>query len=70
MITSKNNYNGRGFELSELLKFNESIFSFDDRTGIVYKLSNIHKIPTASEEFIIFEGDNININNNGDKKGI
>eukprot|EP01057_Protomagalhaensia_wolfi_P004100 Protomagalhaensia_wolfi_Nauph_80__4099@NODE_415_length_2562_cov_6_734047_g311_i0_p4_GENE_NODE_415_length_2562_cov_6_734047_g311_i0NODE_415_length_2562_cov_6_734047_g311_i0_p4_ORF_typecomplete_len121_score18_85Apyrase/PF06079_11/7_9e20_NODE_415_length_2562_cov_6_734047_g311_i016141976 len=29
---------GRGMELSELVLFNDTLLSFDDRTGIVYEL--------------------------------
>lgn len=29
---------GRGMELSELVMFNDSLFAFDDRTGIIYEL--------------------------------
>lgn len=31
-------YGGRGMELSELTVFNGNLLTFDDRTGVVYKL--------------------------------
>eukprot|EP00026_Physarum_polycephalum_P009378 Phypoly_transcript_09499.p1 GENE.Phypoly_transcript_09499~~Phypoly_transcript_09499.p1 ORF type:complete len:360 (+),score=24.14 Phypoly_transcript_09499:141-1220(+) len=37
-IKSKMNEDGRGMELSDLTYFNNQLFSFDDRTGIVYEI--------------------------------
>nr|ACO11448.1 Soluble calcium-activated nucleotidase 1 [Caligus rogercresseyi] len=37
-IRSKLSYGGRGMELSELVVFNGSLYSCDDRTGVVYRL--------------------------------
>lgn len=37
-ITSKINEDGRGMELSDLTYFNQRLYSFDDRTGIVYEI--------------------------------
>ncbi|CAB4054612.1 CANT1 [Lepeophtheirus salmonis] len=38
-VRSKLNYGGRGMELSELVVFNGGLYSCDDRTGVIYKLS-------------------------------
>lgn len=53
---------GRGFELSELAWFNGKLLSFDDRTGIVYRLKNFEgaKQVQAIPEHIIMEGDGLN----------
>lgn len=53
---------GRGFELSELAWFNNKLLSFDDRTGIVYRLKNFEgaKPIQAIPEHIIMEGDGLN----------
>jgi len=37
-IESKINEDGRGMELSDLTFFNNNLYSFDDRTGIVYEI--------------------------------
>ncbi|TMW69402.1 hypothetical protein Poli38472_001558 [Pythium oligandrum] len=52
---------GRGFELSELAWFNGKLLSFDDRTGIVYRLKNfdVGKRLQAIPEHIIMEGDGV-----------
>ena len=44
---------GRGMELSALLEFNNRLYSFDDRTGIVYELVKGNK---AIPRFILMEG--------------
>lgn len=36
---------GRGLELSELVVFNEKLFSVDDRTGIVYQIRDKKAVP-------------------------
>lgn len=38
-------YKGRGMELSELTTFNGRLLTFDDRTGLVYELSNGNVVP-------------------------
>lgn len=38
-LRSKHSYKERGMELSELLSYNGHLLSFDDTTGIVYRLS-------------------------------
>lgn len=44
---------GRGMELSALLEFNNRLYSFDDRTGIVYEMVKGNK---AIPRFILMEG--------------
>lgn len=39
VLKSSISMGGRGMELSELVTFNGKIYSFDDRTGIVYSIS-------------------------------
>lgn len=39
-IKSKINEDGRGMELSDLTYFNNHLYSFDDRTGIVYEIDS------------------------------
>lgn len=39
ILKSSISMGGRGMELSELVTFNGKIYSFDDRTGIVYRIS-------------------------------
>lgn len=38
ILKSSISMGGRGMELSELITFNNTIYSFDDRTGIVYSI--------------------------------
>lgn len=38
ILKSSISMGGRGMELSELVTFNDKIYSFDDRTGIVYSI--------------------------------
>lgn len=45
---------GRGMELSELLRFNNKLFSFDDRTGIAYQLNL--RTHTAIPKYILSDG--------------
>ncbi|KAH8358468.1 hypothetical protein KR093_000438 [Drosophila rubida] len=44
---------GRGMELSELVTFNGKLLSFDDRTGLIYEISNDKVIPWV----ILMDGD-------------
>jgi soluble calcium-activated nucleotidase 1 len=48
-------FSGRGMELSELVTFNGKIMTFDDRTGIVFILSNDTLIPWV----ILTDGENM-----------
>ncbi|XP_034485761.1 apyrase [Drosophila innubila] len=47
---------GRGMELSELVTFNGKLLSFDDRTGLVYEITNDKVIPWL----ILMDGDGHN----------
>eukprot|EP01088_Endostelium_zonatum_P000146 TRINITY_DN1022_c0_g1_i3.p1 TRINITY_DN1022_c0_g1~~TRINITY_DN1022_c0_g1_i3.p1 ORF type:complete len:379 (-),score=79.58 TRINITY_DN1022_c0_g1_i3:71-1207(-) len=44
-IHSKLNEGGRGMELSDLAYYNGHLYSFDDRTGIVFRIINQKAIP-------------------------
>lgn len=52
---------GRGFELSELAWFNGKLLTFDDRTGIVFRLKDFEgaKDIRAIPEHIVMEGDGL-----------
>jgi len=39
-VTTSHNEAGRGCELSELVEFNDQLFTFDDRTGIMFEIKN------------------------------
>nr|QHO60713.1 salivary apyrase [Sergentomyia schwetzi] len=39
-ILTKYSYNGRGAELSELIYFNGEYYTFDDKSGIIFRISN------------------------------
>uniref|UniRef100_K3X7H6 Soluble calcium-activated nucleotidase 1 n=1 Tax=Globisporangium ultimum (strain ATCC 200006 / CBS 805.95 / DAOM BR144) TaxID=431595 RepID=K3X7H6_GLOUD len=60
-FTTTMNEAGRGFELSELTWFDGKLLSFDDRTGIVYRLKDFEggKPIRAIPEHIVMEGDGI-----------
>lgn len=60
-FTTTLNEAGRGFELSELTWFDGKLLSFDDRTGIVYRLKNFEggKPIQAIPEHIVMEGDGV-----------
>eukprot|EP01120_Amphizonella_sp_Union-15-10_P012231 TRINITY_DN5399_c0_g1_i1.p1 TRINITY_DN5399_c0_g1~~TRINITY_DN5399_c0_g1_i1.p1 ORF type:complete len:300 (-),score=61.17 TRINITY_DN5399_c0_g1_i1:59-958(-) len=54
------NEKGRGFELSELIHFNNMLLSCDDRTGIVYELMDFQpttKSAKAVPRYILTNGD-------------
>jgi len=58
-ITSGFAYHNRGMELSELILFNNKLYTCDDKTGIVYLLSNKQTlVPWA----ILADGDGESIN--------
>lgn len=44
---------GRGMELSDLCWYNDRLYSFDDRTGIVYEIAN----GKAYVRYILRDGD-------------
>lgn len=45
ILESSFSLKGRGMELSELVTFNGKLLSFDDRTGLVYDITNDKPIP-------------------------
>merc|ERR1712228_649149 len=51
------NERGRGMELSELVIFNERMYAFDDRTGIIYEISKEFE---AIPRHIVMEGNGDN----------
>lgn len=54
ILKSSISMGGRGMELSELVTFNGKIYSFDDRTGIVY---SIGEDDTVLPWIILMDGD-------------
>lgn len=61
-FTTTMNEAGRGFELSELAWFDNKLLSFDDRTGIVYRLKDFEggaKPIQAIPEHIVMEGNGV-----------
>ena len=54
-LRSKLNEAGRAMELSELLYFNNKLFAFDDRTGVVSEIDIEKKL--AIPTYILMEGD-------------
>lgn len=57
ILKSSISMGGRGMELSELVTFNGKIYSFDDRTGIVY---SIGKDDTVLPWIILMDGNGTN----------
>ncbi|KAA0162824.1 hypothetical protein FNF31_03088 [Cafeteria roenbergensis] len=51
-VQSKHSEEGRGMELSELVRYRNQMFTFDDRSGIVYELDNFD--PRSSEDPAVF----------------
>lgn len=52
-LSTKMNEGGRGFELSELIYWNNMVLTCDDRTGIIYELIKGIAVP----RFILMDGD-------------
>jgi len=53
-LKSKLNEDGRGMELSDLVYFNGKLYSFDDRTGIVFEFDKDHQ--QAVPQYILMDG--------------
>jgi len=53
-LKTKINEDGRGMELSDLAYFNGKLYSFDDRTGIVYAINKLHE--QAIPQHILMDG--------------
>ncbi|KAJ0400334.1 hypothetical protein ATCC90586_007793 [Pythium insidiosum] len=60
-FTTSMNEAGRGFELSELAWFDGKLLTFDDRTGIVFRLKHFEggRPVVAIPEHIVMEGDGL-----------
>ncbi|OAF65825.1 hypothetical protein A3Q56_06465 [Intoshia linei] len=43
-LSSYLNYKGRGMELSDILTFNNDLITFDDKTGIIYKIKDFESV--------------------------
>jgi hypothetical protein len=58
-ITASISEAGRGLELSELVMFNGHLYTFDDRTGVVFELHNTSSaaVMKAIPRTIVMEGD-------------
>lgn len=60
-VKSKHSEEGRGMELSELVRFRDQMFTFDDRSGIVFELDNFDPRssadPAVFPRHILMEGD-------------
>mmetsp|Transcript_2773 Transcript_2773/g.3949 ORF Transcript_2773/g.3949 Transcript_2773/m.3949 type:complete len:432 (+) Transcript_2773:106-1401(+) len=57
-LVSKHNEAGRGMELSELIMYNQKMYSVEDRTGIVYEIMDFKgESPYAVPRIITTEGD-------------
>lgn len=58
-LTSQHNEAGRGMELSELTMYQDRLFTFDDRTGIVFEIlsKDAGKDSYVVPRFVITEGD-------------
>lgn len=53
-LKTKLSEDGRGMELSDLVYFNGKLYTFDDRTGIVYFIDNLHE--QAIPQHILMDG--------------
>ena len=42
---------GRGMELSELIFFEEKLLAFDDRSGVIFELTNANKMKSRENQF-------------------
>ena len=63
-VTTSHNEAGRGCELSELVKYNGALYTFDDRTGIMFEISDFadssargDHAPALAPRMIFSEGD-------------
>jgi len=54
VLNGRFNERGRGMELSELVKFEDTLLAFDDRSGIIYEISREFE---AIPRNIVMEGD-------------
>ena len=52
-VATAHNEAGRGCELSELVKFHDGLYTFDDRTGIMFQLMNYARSDSAEAPFLV-----------------
>jgi soluble calcium-activated nucleotidase 1 len=52
-VETAHNEAGRGCELSELVKFGDALYTFDDRTGIMFQIMNPARSDAAEAPFLV-----------------
>ncbi len=52
-LETAHNEAGRGCELSELIKFNDALYTFDDRTGIMFQIMNPARSDSAELPYLV-----------------
>ncbi len=52
-VATSHNEGGRGCELSELVRFNDALYTFDDRTGIMFELMNGERSDAAPAPYLV-----------------
>jgi len=52
-LSTAHNEAGRGAELSELVKFGDALYTFDDRTGIMFQVMNPARSDAADAPFLV-----------------
>ena len=52
-LETAHNEAGRGCELSELVKFNDALYTFDDRTGIMFQIMNPARSDSAEVPYLV-----------------
>jgi soluble calcium-activated nucleotidase 1 len=52
-VATAHNEAGRGAELAELVKFGDALYTFDDRTGIMFQVMNAARSDAADAPFLV-----------------
>ena len=52
-LATAHNEAGRGCELSELVRYNENLYAFDDRSGIMFQVMNPSRSDAAEAPFLV-----------------
>ncbi len=52
-VSTAHNEAGRGCELSELIKFHDNLYTFDDRSGIMFQVMNFARSDSADAPFLV-----------------
>lgn len=52
-VSTAHNEAGRGCELSELIKFQDNLYTFDDRSGIMFQVMNPARSDAAEAPFLV-----------------